>query len=67
MGRLMNKRLKQRFDFNAAIERLITEARPDLSGRLCWDTVAFLFGQGLTPDAAAARYLSSRTTKGATR
>lgn len=52
--------IKARAAWLADVERHIVAARPDLSGRLHWPTLRFMYDSGTrTSVAAAAEYLAS--------
>ena len=48
----------------SAFERGVTQARPDLAGRIDWDTAAHLYNSHHAPEAAVRLYLASREREG---
>ncbi len=56
----MNKRQQAAFaQWAKEATDQITSRRPDVSGRLDWDTLKHFFYTGVAPGEAATRYLSN--------
>jgi hypothetical protein len=56
-------RFARKADIRAAwlrtYETLVTAEMPELAGRMDWDTAIYLYGTGISPETAAARYVKN--------
>lgn len=48
---------QRRAAWMAAFSDAVVTLRPDLAGRIDWDSAAFYFSQGIDPTEAAGRYI----------
>ncbi len=52
------RRVDRRQKWMADFEFIVTKARPELAGKIDWNTATFLFNSGLGPIEAASRYVA---------
>jgi hypothetical protein len=59
MIRHTTRKARRRQEWMATYQTQLTTARPQLTGKVDWDTATYLFNQGMTAQAAAEKMAAS--------